>query len=54
RSTFKQLYKRVYRAIEAGGPPAEPDYPTFADGVYALRLGDAIKLSATERRWVTL
>ena len=33
RSTFKQLYKRVYRAIEAGGPPAEPDYPTFADGV---------------------
>ena len=54
RSTFKQLYKRVYRAIEAGGPPAEPDYPTFADGVYALKLGDAIKLSADERRWVTI
>jgi predicted dehydrogenase len=54
RSTFKQLYKRVYQAIEAGGPPAEPDYPTFADGVYALKLGDAIKLSATERRWVSL
>jgi predicted dehydrogenase len=54
RSTFKQLYKRVYGAIEAGGPPAEPDYPTFADGVYALRLGDAIKQSATERRWISI
>jgi predicted dehydrogenase len=54
RSTFKQLYKRVYRAIEAGGPPHEPDYPTFADGVYALRLGDAIKQRATERRWVNV
>jgi predicted dehydrogenase len=54
RSTFKQLYKRVYRAIEAGGPPAEPDYPTFADGLYALRLGDAIQQSAIERRWITV
>ena len=54
RSTFKQLYKRVYRAIEAGGPPAEPDYPTFADGVWALKIGDAIKQSAQERRWVTV
>ena len=54
RSTFKQLYKRVYRAIEAGGPPEEPDYPTFVDGVYALKLGDAIKQSAAERRWVSV
>jgi predicted dehydrogenase len=54
RSTFKQLYKRVYRAIEAGGPPDEPDYPTFADGVWALKIGDAIKQSAQERRWVTV
>ena len=46
RDTFKMLYERVYRAIEAGGPPAEPDYPTFADGVYALKLGDAIFESA--------
>jgi predicted dehydrogenase len=54
RSTFKQLYKRVYHAIETGGPPAEADYPTFADGVYALKLGDAIKQSAAERRWITI
>ena len=54
RDTFKMLYARVYAAIEAGGPPDEPDYPTFADGVYALKLGDAILQSARERRWITV
>jgi predicted dehydrogenase len=54
RDTFKMLYRRVYRAIEDGGPPDEPDYPTFADGVYALKLGEAIFQSAQERRWVTV
>jgi len=34
--------------------PAEPDYPTFADGVYALKLSDTIKQSAQERRWITV
>lgn len=54
RDTFKMLYSRVYAAIESGGPPEKPDYPTFADGLYALRLGDLIHQSATERRWVTI
>ena len=54
RDTFKMLYERVYAAVEAGGPPPEPDYPTFADGVYALRLGDAILESAKTRVWVTV
>jgi predicted dehydrogenase len=54
RDTFKMLYSRVYAAIEAGGPPEEPDYPTFADGVYALKLGEAILKSAHERRWITV
>jgi predicted dehydrogenase len=54
RDTFKMLYARVYAAIEAGGPPAKPDYPTFADGVYALKLGDAILQSARDRRWITI
>jgi hypothetical protein len=40
RDTFKMLYKRVYQAIETGGPPEQPDYPTFADGVYELKLGE--------------
>jgi predicted dehydrogenase len=52
--TFKQLYKAVYRAVAAGGPPAEPDYPTFADGHEELLLGEAIAKSATEGRWVTI
>jgi predicted dehydrogenase len=50
--THRALFREVYRAIANGGPPAEPDYPTFADGVRSLRLGEAIALSAQERRWV--
>ncbi len=50
--THRALFRAVYAAIAAGGPPAEPDYPTFADGVRSLRLGDAIVESARERRWV--
>ncbi|MGI8476053.1 MAG: Gfo/Idh/MocA family protein [Thermomicrobiales bacterium] len=52
RDAFKMLYARVYAAIEAGGPPAVPDYPTFADGVRSRRLGDAIQESARQRAWV--
>ena len=52
--TFKQLYKAVYRAVAAGAPPAQPDYPTFADGHAALLIGEAIARSATEARWVTV
>lgn len=54
RDSFLHLYRRVYRAIEAGAPPAQPDYPTFADGVWALRIGEAIQRSAQERAWVTV
>jgi predicted dehydrogenase len=50
--THRALFRTVYAAIAAGGPPSEPDYPTFADGVRSLRLGDAIATSARERRWV--
>jgi predicted dehydrogenase len=50
--TFKELYRAVYRAVEAGGPPAEPDYPTFRDGHVENVLGDAIALSSREQRWV--
>ncbi len=50
--TFKQLYRKVYAAVEAGGPPEHPDYPTFADGVYSLQVGEALLQSARENRWV--
>jgi predicted dehydrogenase len=54
RDTFKMLYSRFYAAVEAGGPPAEPDYPTFADGVRGMQLGEAILESAKTARWVTV
>ena len=50
--TFKELYRAVYAAVAAGGPPGEPDYPTFADGHWENVLGDAVALSNRERRWV--
>ena len=52
--THRALFRAVYAAIAAGGPPAEPDYPTFADGLEELRLGEAIARSAREERWVTI
>jgi predicted dehydrogenase len=51
--THRALFRAVYAAITAGAPPPEPDYPTFADGVRSLRLGEAIALSSRERRWVS-
>jgi predicted dehydrogenase len=50
--TFKALYGAVYRAVAAGAPPVAPDYPTFADGLHALRLGEAIATSARDQHWV--
>jgi predicted dehydrogenase len=50
--TFRELYRAVYAAVAAGGPPADPDYPTFAAGHWENVLGDAIALSDRERRWV--
>ena len=50
--TFRELYRAVYTAVAAGGPPADPDYPTFAAGHWENVLGDAVALSDRERRWV--
>jgi predicted dehydrogenase len=52
--TFKRLYRHVYRAVAAGGPPDEPDYPTFADGHEEALVADAIAQSHAEQRWVTV
>jgi predicted dehydrogenase len=48
---FKALHRNVYRAITAGGPPSEPDYPTFEDGVEQALVADAIARSAHHGRW---
>jgi predicted dehydrogenase len=50
--TFRELYRSVYAAVGSGSMPAEPDFPTFADGHAANVLGDAIAVSNRERRWV--
>jgi predicted dehydrogenase len=52
--TFKQLYRAIYRYIEAGDFNAQPDFPTFVDGHRALRVGEAIFASAKEGRWVNI
>ena len=50
--TFKQLYRAVYAAVEEGRMPAEPGFPTFADGHEQIVLGEAIARSASEERWI--
>ena len=52
--TFKHLYRAVYAAVAAGGPPDEPDYPTFADGHEEALIADAVALSHAEQRWVAV
>ncbi len=50
--TFRELYRAVYSAVAEGGMPAEPDFPSFADGHRANVLGDAIVESNDGQRWV--
>jgi predicted dehydrogenase len=52
--TFRELYRSLYTAVAAGGPPAEPDYPTFAAGHEQALIGDAIARSHAEGRWVAV
>ena len=50
--TFRALYAAVYEAVAAGGPPAAPGYPTFADGHDEMLVCEAVARSAREARWV--
>jgi predicted dehydrogenase len=52
--TFKQLYKAVYRYIQAGDVGAAPDFPTFADGHEEMLLAEAIERSAHEAQWIQI
>ena len=52
--TFKRLYRNVYEAVASGGPPDDPDYPTFADGHEEALIADAVARSHAEQRWVEL
>ncbi|CAN5592638.1 Gfo/Idh/MocA family oxidoreductase [soil metagenome] len=50
----KNLFANVYRAVRrhAEGKVGEPDYPTFADGLRAARLVDAVLESSRREAWV--
>jgi predicted dehydrogenase len=50
--TSKQLFKEVYEAIALGKPPAQPLYPTFADGYRELLICERILQSHREQAWV--
>jgi len=50
--TFRELYRAVYADVARGETSEEPDYPTFEAGHVENVLGDAVALSAAERRWV--
>ncbi len=46
------MFKEVYAAIEAGGQPENPTYPTFADGYRELLICEKILESARGEKWV--
>jgi predicted dehydrogenase len=52
--TFKQIFAKIYAYIRQGNFDAKPDFPTFADGHYELKLCEAIEQSAKEKRWITI
>ena len=52
--TFKQLYNKVYDYILRGDFGQKPDFPTFADGHYEMRLCEAILQSAKDKSWINV
>lgn len=52
--TFRALFKEVYQDVANGEPSSDPTYPTFADGLDALLVTEAVARSSQEQRWVTV
>lgn len=52
--TSKQLFKEVYAAVRDGKQPDSPTFPTFADGLRELIIGDAIVESNKNEAWVKI
>ncbi len=50
--TFGAHFRAIYADVAAGGPAADPSYPTFADGHDEMLVNDAIAESARTGRWV--
>ncbi len=49
--SFRALLTAVYADIAAGGPSAQPTYPTFAEGHDAVAVCDAIAASGRSGEW---
>jgi predicted dehydrogenase len=52
--TSKQMFREVYAAVRAGGQPATPSYPTFADGLRELLICERVLESNRKQAWVTV
>lgn len=52
--TSKQLFKEVYQAVAEGKQPANPTFPTFADGLRELLICERIVESNKKQAWVTV
>lgn len=52
--TFVQVFKQFYAAIAAGKMPETGRFATFEDGHHEMRLCEAIRRSALEKRWVSV
>jgi predicted dehydrogenase len=50
--TFGAHFRAIYADVVAGGPAADPSYPTFADGHDEMLVNDAIAESSRTGRWV--
>ncbi len=52
--TSKQMFKEVYAAIAEGKQPANPTFPTFADGYRELLICERILESNKKQAWVAV
>lgn len=52
--TSKQMFKEVYAAVRAGKQPDSPSFPTFADGLRELIIGERIIESNKKQAWVKI
>ncbi len=50
--TSKQMFKEVYAAVREGKQPDSPSFPTFADGLRELIIGERIIESNKSQSWV--
>ena len=52
--TFRAMFAEVYDDVLRGQPSSSPTYPTFADGLRAQLILDAIAQSSEREAWVTV